>query len=93
MSFSRATSAHSMGCTHDGSLAAPLAVLMLQGHVSIHVHVQQRAGNSSLSEPIGSHVTSVKPEQVLKNKLVQKLPQVLNMAKKRLLGRLFDEGG
>ena len=82
-----------MGYTHDGSLAALLAVFMLQGHDSIHVHVQQGAGNSSLSEPSGSYVASVKSEQVLKNMLVQKFSQVLDMAKRRLLGRLFDKSG
>jgi hypothetical protein len=66
---------------------------MLQGHEAIHVRMQQRASDCSLGEPIGSHVTSIQPKQIRQNTLVKEFPDVLDMTKKKLLGRRLDDGG
>ena len=53
---SQTTSAHDPPNTLGSHFAAPLAVLMLHGHVSVHVRMQQRTGNGSFGESVGSHV-------------------------------------
>ena len=44
-----------------------------------------------LGEPIGSHVTGVKPKRVQQDKFVKELSEVLDMTQKILLGKLLDE--
>jgi hypothetical protein len=66
---------------------------MLQGHESIHVRMQESPGNGPLGESIGPHVPGVEPEQVQQHKLVREFSEVLDMAQRRLLGRLLDKGG
>ena len=87
------TSAHNPTNTLSSHFAAPLAVLMLQGHESVHVRMQQRTGDSSFGESIGSHVSSVEPEEVLQDALVEQLSEILDVTQEGLLGRLLDEGG
>jgi hypothetical protein len=87
VSFSLSTS------THQLQLAAPLAKLMLYGHVAFHVQVKKQPGTSTLSETIGPHITSIDPKQVLEHKLVKKFPKVLHMAEQGLLNWLLDESG
>ena len=79
--------------TNETSLAEPLAEFMLQRHVAFHVQMEKLSSTSSFSKTVGSHITRVNPKQVLENKFIEELPEVLHMRKQGFLGWLLYESG